>query len=217
MRPRRGRVGSAPAKRNGGAAAYVMAPTASRAALLDNGSDRRFRGLVHDLLTIAARMELVRAHFGRQLGVSGPQYSVLMAIAHLQGDAGVNVGALAQALHVSSAFVATETGKLARRGLILKRTDPHDRRGVLLSLAPGGRLAIDRMGAEIRAVNDLFFGALDAKSFGALGAAAAALVESSRAAIHYVDAVEKPSAAAPSPRRGEGWGEGVADLTNLVR
>jgi DNA-binding MarR family transcriptional regulator len=194
LRPRRRRAGSASAKRNGGTA-YAMPPTASRPALLDNGSDRRFRALVHDLLTIAARMELVRAHFGRQLGVSGPQYSVLMAIAHLQGEAGVNVGALAQALHVSSAFIATETGKLARRGLILKRTNPDDRRGVLLSLAPGGRLALDRMGAEIRAVNDLFFGALDGKSFAALGATAAALVESSRAAIHYVGAVEKPGAA----------------------
>ena len=68
---------------------------------------------------------------------------------------------------------------------MLKRTNPLDRRGVLLSVAPAGRLAVDRVSAEIRAVNDLFFGALDAASFAALSAAAGALVESSaRRAIH---------------------------------
>ena len=96
---------------------------------------------------------------------------------------GVSVGAVAQALHVSSAFVASETGKLARRGFLLKRTNPLDRRGVLLSIAPAGRLKLDRISAEIRAINDLFFGALDAKAFAALSGVAAALVESSGKAM----------------------------------
>ena len=86
---------------------------------------------------------------------------------------------------MSSAFIATEGGKLARRGLLLKRTNPLDRRGVLLSIAPAGRLAVDRVSAEIRAVNDLFFGALDAASFAALSAAAGALVESSARRAHH--------------------------------
>jgi hypothetical protein len=57
---------------------------------------------------------------------------------------------------------------------------------VLLSVAPVGRLAVDRVSAEIRAVNDLFFGALDATSFAALSAAAGALVESSAKALRYI-------------------------------
>ena len=130
-------------------------------------------------------MEMVREHLGRRMGISGPQYSIVVAVAHLQGRNGISVGALAQALHVSSAFIATEGGKLVRRKLLLKRTNPLDRRGVLLSVAPAGRLAVDRVSAEIRAVNDLFFGALDAASFAALSAAAAALVESSAKALRY--------------------------------
>ncbi len=172
------------------AATYVLPPTVSRDALIEGGSDRRFRTLVHDLLTIATRMETVREHLGRRIGISGPQYSLLAAVAHRQGDAGVSVGAVAQMLHVSSAFVASETGKLARLKLLIKRTNPRDRRGVLISLAPAGRLKVDRVSAEIRAINDLFFGALDAKSFIAVSAAAAALVESSAKAMHYLDAVE---------------------------
>jgi DNA-binding MarR family transcriptional regulator len=164
---------------------YALPATVSRATLLKGGSDQRFRVLVADLFTISTRMEMVREHLGSRMGISGPQYSIVVAIAHLQGRNGISVGALAQALHVSSAFIATEGGKLVRRGLLLKRTNPLDRRGVLLSVASAGRLAVDRVSAEIRTVNDLFFGALDASSFAALSAAAAALVESSAKAVRY--------------------------------
>ena len=68
--------------------------------------------------------------------------SVLIAVANLQEANGVSVGAVADALHVSSAFVASETGKLAQRGLLDKRTNPRDRRGVLVSVSPAGRQAM---------------------------------------------------------------------------
>jgi DNA-binding MarR family transcriptional regulator len=116
-------------------------------------------------------------------------------VAHLQGSVGIGGGTLAQALHVSSAFIASETGKLAQRGLLIKRTNPADRRGVLLSVAPAGRLKLDRTGAEIRTVNDLFFGALDAQAFAALSKAAAGLVAgSAKAARHIASAREAPQA-----------------------
>jgi DNA-binding MarR family transcriptional regulator len=169
----------------------TLPPTTSRRALLKGGSDHDFRALVHDLLTVSSRMETVRGHLGARMGVSGPQYSVLIAIAHLQGEHGVSVGTLAKALHVSNAFIASETGKLAQRGLLHKRTNPNDRRGILLSIAPAGRIEIGKIGDEIRAINDLFFGVLDAKAFAALSKAVGALVHSSRKAIHYVSAADQ--------------------------
>jgi MarR family transcriptional regulator, organic hydroperoxide resistance regulator len=177
-------------RRGAKAAPPALPPTTSRRALLKRGSDRDFRALVHDLLTVSSRMELVRGHLGARMGMSGPQYSVLVAIAHLQGDGGVSVSDLAEALHVSNAFIASETGKLARRRLVHKRVNPHDRRGVLISIAPAGRIEIGKIGEEIRAINDLFFGALGAKTFAALSAAVGALVTSSRKAIQYVSAEE---------------------------
>ena len=179
-----------------GSNAYVLPPTISSSALLEEGSDRRFRALVNDLFTIASRMEVVRGHLGERMGLSGPQYSVLMAVAHLEGERGTSVGAVAQAMHVSSAFIASETGKMARQGLLLKRANPDDGRSVLLSLAPAGRLKLDRAAAEICAINDLFFGTLDAGAFCALSAAAAGLVKGSAKALHYLRAVESepPSA-----------------------
>jgi DNA-binding MarR family transcriptional regulator len=177
---------------NGGrfvTAAYSLPPTTSVAALLDNGCDGRFRMLVNDLFTIASRMEIVRAHLGSRMGISGPQYSVLIAVAHLQGERGVSVGAVAQAMHVTSAFIASESGKLAQRRLLLKRPNPQDGRGVLLSLAPDGRRKLGRIAGELRAINDLFFGRLDASSFSGLSRAAAALVKGSAQALDHVAAL----------------------------
>jgi DNA-binding MarR family transcriptional regulator len=179
-----------PTRRRRIAAPSALPPTTSRRALLKGGSDHDFRVLVADLLTISSRMEMVRGHLGARMGVSGPQYSVLIAIAHFQGEHGVSVGALATALHVSNAFIASETGKLAQRGLLHKRANPKDRRGILLRIAPAGRIEIGKIGDEIRAINDLFFGALDAKAFAALSKAVRALVHSSRKAIQYVSAEE---------------------------
>jgi len=65
--------------------------TVSRPSLLEDGSDRRFRQLIYDLLTISVRMEAVREHLARRMGISAPQYSVLVAIAQLQCETGVSV------------------------------------------------------------------------------------------------------------------------------
>lgn len=160
-------------------ATAALPATASRQALLEAGSDDRFRQLVYDLLTISVRMETAREHLAHRLGVSGPQYSILMAIARLQDRHGVRVGGVAKALHVTSAFIATETGRLARLGLLSKSPNPKDRRGILLALTPRGQAALVKLGPEIRAVNDDFFKPLDRAGFQALASTAAALVESS--------------------------------------
>jgi MarR family transcriptional regulator, organic hydroperoxide resistance regulator len=149
----------------------------SRPALLRDGSDATFRRLVNDLLTVSARMQLIRDGFGAIAGLSGPQYSLVMAIARLQGADGVSVNGLAEALHVSGPFVTAETGKLKRRGLIAKRVNPADRRGVLVTLTASGRRLVEDLSGTIRAVNDVIFRDLDAARFAALGAMVARLVD----------------------------------------
>jgi len=144
-------------------------------------------------------MEILREHLGRKIGISGPQYSILIAVAHLQDTTGVSVGAVAKAMHVSSAFVASESGKLARLGLLSKRPNPHDRRGVLVSLAALGRRKVESMSPEIRGINDLFFGALNKQSFAALCAAANLLVKGSHRALQYIATFENEPRLALQP------------------
>lgn len=189
-RPRRsiGRAAS-PSRRSGPIRSEAPA-TVTRTVLLDRGSDKRFRTLVYDLLTIATRMNAAREHLARRMKLTGPQYSLLMAVAQFRDAGGVGVGALARLLHVSSAFVATETGKLSQAGLIDKRPNPKDRRNVLVCATRAGRALIERNIPEIRAVNDEFFGHLDRKSFEAASAAVALIELGSRKAVHRVRLLE---------------------------
>ena len=163
-------------------------------ALVDNKkSDRQFRRLVQNQLTVARRLEMARDYFGRRINVTGPQYNLLMTVAQFQGATGVSIGSVAQAMHVSSSFVTAETGKLSNLGLLKKRANPSDRRGALIKLTPQGRAKIHGALAEIRAVNDLFFGLLSAESFAALCASAEALVGGSREAMQYIARMEEMS------------------------
>lgn len=165
--------------------------TISLAALVDNEkSDRQFRRLVQNLLTVARRLEMARDYFGRRISVSGPQYNLLMTVAQLQGATGISVGSVAQAMHVSSSFVTAESGKLSAVGLLRKQANPSDRRGALIKLTPLGHTKIDGLLAEILAVNDLFFGLLTAESFAAVCASAEALVGGSREAMQHISRME---------------------------
>ena len=168
---------------------WHLPPTASRTELLEHGSDTRFRQLVSDLLTIAVRMQHVREHLGQRMGISGAQYSILIAIARLKGRSGVAVSALARQLHVSSAFITTETRKLADAGLLRKRPNETDRRGVLLTLTRAGQTLIERHSEEIRAINDVFFGGLDRRLFAAMSQASAELVRSSERAVRRLQTI----------------------------
>lgn len=158
--------------------------TTARAELTPDGTGERFRHLVNDLLTIAVRMDAVRERFAQLVGVTAPQYTVLVTVAQLESaPAGATVRAVAEHMHVSGAFVTAETGKLAKRGLLAKRPNPADGRSVLLSLTPKGRKALETALPHIRAVNDVFFGKLGAEEFERLAVAAARIVEASPAAV----------------------------------
>ena len=183
-------------ERNSGS--FRLPPTVSRPALLQAGDDRHFRQLVYDLLTISVRMEIVRTELARRIGITGPQYSVLVAIAQFQGNEGVSVGKIAEALHVSAAFITGETRQLERLGLIIKKVNPRDRRGVLIRLTLAGERQMIAVGPAITAVNDRFFAPLSRASFRAFAHCAARLVESSRKVMELLETIsgEKPLRAA---------------------
>lgn len=166
-------------------AAEIRPPplTASNPALLADGSDHRFRQLVHDLLTVTAQMKEIRDRLADEMGLSGPQYSILLAAAHLADGAGVGVGEMARHLHVSGAFVTTETGKLAEKGLLGKANDADDRRRVLVSLTDEGRRAVRAIAPLQRAVNDQFFAGLGQTEFRILSQIVGRMVGSSEAAL----------------------------------
>jgi len=145
---------------------YAPPLSVSRPACLENGRDDRLRALLHSLFVTAARFEDVRGAFGRRLGASGPQYTILAAIAERQGTgSGIGIGALADHLHVAASHITTEVNKLAALGLVEKRANPRDGRGVLVRLTRAGEAALDRLGPFRREINDILFDGIGRAEF----------------------------------------------------
>lgn len=126
-------------------------------ALLVGGSDHRFRALIGNLMIMAQQLQTLRAGLARRLGVSEPEYRVFLAVAQLQGDDGVGVGALARHLAVSGAFVTMIVQRLARSGHVEKRASASDRRSVLVRLTAMGTRMMASFAAEPQAINDELF------------------------------------------------------------
>src|SRR5690606_37038637 len=100
-----------------------------------------------------------------RLGATGPQYTILAAIAERQKDAGVGIRTLADHLHVAASHITTEVNKLVSLGLVEKRANPADGRGVLARLTRAGEAALDRLGPFRREINDILFDGLSRAEF----------------------------------------------------
>src|SRR5690606_4753845 len=86
--------------------------TASRPELLRDGNDDQLRGLIHDLLAFGSRLRDIRDAIAALIGLSGPAYTILIAVAHLEERGEVGVTAVARHLSLSQPFVTVEINKL---------------------------------------------------------------------------------------------------------
>lgn len=159
--------------------AFALPPTVSKPDLLDSDgkTDKRFRQFLYDLSVLGSHLEKARAYLASQLGLSSPQYNVVMIVAQYQGNAGVSVSEVARHLHVTTAFIAAEAARLARAGWIQKHPNPSDGRGVLLRLSPRGETKILKIGPQRLAVNDHLFRSLSGKKFHQLARTVASLID----------------------------------------
>jgi DNA-binding MarR family transcriptional regulator len=140
--------------------------TVSRPELLAGGSDSEFRDLVHDLLAFSSIIHDVRNRLGQAIGLSGTQYSILMAIARLSDQSPeLGINQLAEQLHWSGAFVTIEVNKLVAAGLVAKKSNPVDRRRVLLSITPAARRKLVQLQPIQVPSNDSLFEPLSAEDF----------------------------------------------------
>jgi DNA-binding MarR family transcriptional regulator len=175
-------------------------PTVSRPELLVDNSDHAFRQFVHDTLAFSARLQQVRSQLGQVIGLSGTQYTVLIAIAHLGGgDERVGVNLVADHLHFSGAFITIEINKLVAAGLVEKETDPVDRRRVVLTITPKARALLNELAPVQRPANDLLFSNLSARDFERLRKIMSQLVETADQAINLLE-YTSPTAAARSAK-----------------
>ena len=147
--------------------------TVSRPALLTQGSDAEFRGLIHDLIAYGHRLDACRDAFAAIAGISGVQYEIVMLVSRAEG---LSIGEVAARLHRSGAFITIEANKLAAEGILEKASDPRDGRRVLLRNTAKSLRLLQRLAPYQRRINDVLFEFLDEKRFRELRALAARLV-----------------------------------------
>jgi len=150
---------------------------------IDGDSDQRFRELIYKVLSISTLMLRARDRFAAEMGVTGPQYSMMVAI----GEAGTaTVGQIAERLHVSSPFVTAEIGKLVKRGILSRQPNESDRRSSLLTLTARGKDLIRDVGPFRCATNDMIFGSLSSPQARVFSEIVDKLLSDGERAIHHI-------------------------------
>ena len=152
-------------RRSRTSAGFVPPLTVSHGALLTSGSDVAFRQTLYLMVLGFGRLMSCREAFGRALALTGSQFAVLIGAAYAQGRDGVSIRSLADHIQLAPTHVTTEVGRLIRKGLLVKKTNPRDRRGVLVTLSRRGEAAVRQLAPFLRRVNDLLFQNVRRKDF----------------------------------------------------
>ncbi len=155
------------------AGAFVVPRTVSHPALLAGGSDEPFRQVLYLMVLAFGRLQVCRDAFGRAMtqsgsALTGSQFAVMIGTAYRQQAEGVSIRALAEHVQLAPTHVTTEVGRLIRKGLLIKRPNKQDRRGVLIKLSRKGEAAVLQVSPFVRVVNDLLFKDVTRKDFAAI-------------------------------------------------
>jgi DNA-binding MarR family transcriptional regulator len=172
-----------PVRRPSVSRTFRFPKTVSRSALLEDGEDHRFRKLIYELGYLSELLDRARQHLAATLGLSPPQYNIVMVVAEFQQVHGVSVVDIASHLHVSGAFVTTQANTLVAKGLLEKLPNPNDGRSVLLRLTALAAAEVERVAPHIREFNDRFFASLDRERFVELCRAVSGLIGSAEGAL----------------------------------
>jgi DNA-binding MarR family transcriptional regulator len=144
---------------------FVPPPTVTLAPMLVAGGDVAFREALYLMALAFGRLQSFRQAFGRELSLTASQFIVLIGTAYRQERDGVTIRALADHTQLAATHVTTEVGRLIRMGLLIKRANRRDRRGVLVKLSRRGEQAILSVAPFVRDVNDLLFQHIPRKDF----------------------------------------------------
>ena len=92
------------------------------------------RRFAWEIAAINVHLQEIRYFWAKTLGVSGPQWMILMALADLDQCEGVPVKVVSKMLHVDPSFVTTQSKMLEKKGFMRRKTSDDDARVVQMSL-----------------------------------------------------------------------------------
>jgi len=112
-------------------------------------------------LEVNVHLDEMRRFWAQTLGISGPQWTILTALAALDRGQGVPVKDLVAMLHVQQPFVTTQTKMLENSGFVRRTTSSDDGRVVLMSLSDKARKQIAHLSSRQEVLDKFIFADFD--------------------------------------------------------
>jgi MarR family transcriptional regulator, organic hydroperoxide resistance regulator len=137
----------------------------AEAASKNQDTIRRFTWVI---ASINVHLEELRYFWAKALGISGPQWMILMALFDLDHNDGVPVNAVSKKLHVDSSFVTTQSKILEKKGFLRRKTSAEDARIVQMSLTDKTYKHLAKLAEQQEALNEFIFTELNDKQLGDL-------------------------------------------------
>ena len=147
------------------------------------GESNGFGGKNHDtarqfaweIAAINVHLQEIRYFWAKALGVSGPQWMILMALADLDQGAGVPVKVVSKMLHVDPSFVTTQSKMLEKKGFMRRKTSGDDARVVQMSLTDKSYKHIAALASQQEELNNFIFAEFSDRELGEFTGKLAAL------------------------------------------
>jgi len=115
------------------------------------------RQFAWEIAAINVHLQEIRYFWAKALGVSGPQWMILMALADLDQGEGVAVKVVSKMLHVDPSFVTTQSKMLEKKGFMRRKPSADDARVVQMSLTDKTYKLIAGLASEQEALNNFIF------------------------------------------------------------
>lgn len=116
---------------------------------------------IWNIVEIHTQLEEIHKGWAQMLGITEPQWLILMAIDELDEGRGVSGIAVANKLRIHPAFVTNQTKKLETMEFLDRVTSPEDARFLQISLTEKARVEIAKLSMKRQALNLTMFAGLD--------------------------------------------------------
>lgn len=124
-----------------------------------------FRQFIWEITSINAHLDALCRFSAKALDISGPQWTILMALTHLDDGDGVPVNVVSKLLHVDPSFVTTQSKLLEKRGLVRRKPSTTDARVVQMSLTDRACKHLASAASQQTAMNQFIFSNFDTREF----------------------------------------------------
>ncbi|MGY4298921.1 DNA-binding MarR family transcriptional regulator [Bradyrhizobium sp. i1.4.4] len=142
--------------------------------------DRIVRDFIWNIVEIHSQLEEIHKGWAQLLGITEPQWLILMAVEELDEGRGVSGIAVATKLRIHPAFVTNQTKKLETMDFLARAPSPDDARFVQMSLTQKARAEIAKLSIKRQAINSTMFDGLDEASVHYLNKRLASIAKNSR-------------------------------------